>query len=76
MYNLTHRLQVVESSTIKKITVTDNAGLPERQGVQPAECRISATEQLNKFVCKAIVSASERIKKHICLSDRFSWQTE
>ncbi len=32
MYNLTHRLQVVESSTIKKITVTDNAGLPEPTG--------------------------------------------
>lgn len=32
MYNLTHRLQVVESSTIKKITVTDNTGLPEPTG--------------------------------------------
>ena len=32
MYNLTHRLQVVVSSTIKKIAVTDNTGLPEPTG--------------------------------------------
>ena len=77
MYNLTHRLQVVVSSTIKKIAVTDNTGLPEPTGSPASRVSDLCMQPDNWIVCMISNSECERAdKKHIWLSDRFSWQTE